>query len=437
MDTDSASTLFGRNPSYDAAGNVAQDGANTYLYDAEGRICAVQSLLNNSPIIGYLYDAEGTRIAKGTRTSWNCDNSGNNLTITTSYILGPDNEQLAELTWSGGTAQPVHTNVWAGGQLAATFDNSDPYDEPAGILYFHLSDWLGSRRVLTDSNGVVAQVCHSLPYGNGEDCIPPAATEHLFTGKERDAESGNDYFKYRYYASSMGRWLSPDPSGLTHADLGNPQSLNLYNYVGNRPLTIKDLDGLCWQGFQWACNIIQRFENRFSGYGFQTNDQILSNPNQRSQKKIKQKREESRTRESQPAQSLLANSAYQFSGFAPVHTTTVVVPIDAVPVPIPIFSIGVTTSVTWIPKTNTWCLGPSATLASGGGKAFSATMYGSTDAQYTKGVISGWGATLNAQPSELGGISVSSNSSGVLTGYTIATDAGVSGAWGYTKCADF
>jgi len=75
------------------------------------------------------------------------------------------------------------------------------------------------------------------------------------TGKERDTESGNDYFKYRYYASSMGRWLSPDPSGLSHADLGNPQSLNLYNYVGNRPLTVADLDGLCWKGFQWACDL--------------------------------------------------------------------------------------------------------------------------------------------------------------------------------------
>jgi RHS repeat-associated protein len=113
---------------------------------------------------------------------------------------------------------------------------------------------------------------------------------HLFTGKERDSESGNDYFKYRYYASSMGRWLSPDPSMFTHVDFGNPQSLNLYNYVGNRPLTLTDLDGLCWQGFQWACNIIQRVENRVSGFGFQTDDQIVLHPNQRSQKKVQENR---------------------------------------------------------------------------------------------------------------------------------------------------
>jgi hypothetical protein len=33
------------------------------------------------------------------------------------------------------------------------------------------------------------------------------------TGKERDSESGNDYFGARYYASTMGRFLSPDPAG--------------------------------------------------------------------------------------------------------------------------------------------------------------------------------------------------------------------------------
>jgi len=35
-----------------------------------------------------------------------------------------------------------------------------------------------------------------------------------FTGKERDSESGNDYFGARYYSSAMGRFMSPDPSGL-------------------------------------------------------------------------------------------------------------------------------------------------------------------------------------------------------------------------------
>jgi RHS repeat-associated protein len=64
-----------------------------------------------------------------------------------------------------------------------------------------------------------------------------------FTGKERDTESGNDYFEARYYASSTGRMISPDPSGLYYADPSNPQSLNLYSYVLNNPLTYTDPSG--------------------------------------------------------------------------------------------------------------------------------------------------------------------------------------------------
>jgi RHS repeat-associated protein len=67
---------------------------------------------------------------------------------------------------------------------------------------------------------------------------------YLFTGKERDTESGNDYFGARYYASSMGRFMSPDPSQLYYADPTNPQSLNLYSYALNNPLKNTDPTGL-------------------------------------------------------------------------------------------------------------------------------------------------------------------------------------------------
>jgi len=65
-----------------------------------------------------------------------------------------------------------------------------------------------------------------------------------FTGKERDAESGNDYFGARYYGSSMGRMLSPDPSQLYFANPAYPQSLNLYSYGRNNPLTNTDPTGM-------------------------------------------------------------------------------------------------------------------------------------------------------------------------------------------------
>jgi RHS repeat-associated protein len=71
-----------------------------------------------------------------------------------------------------------------------------------------------------------------------------------YTGKERDTESGNDYFEARYYSSSMGRFMSPDWSAkeegrdpVPYSDLDDPQSLNLYSYVRNNPLTRVDADG--------------------------------------------------------------------------------------------------------------------------------------------------------------------------------------------------
>ncbi len=68
----------------------------------------------------------------------------------------------------------------------------------------------------------------------------------ISTGKERDQESGNDYFGARYYGSSMGRFMSPDwsasPEGVPYAQLDNPQSLNLYGYFCTR---IPNASGVC------------------------------------------------------------------------------------------------------------------------------------------------------------------------------------------------
>jgi RHS repeat-associated protein len=80
-------------------------------------------------------------------------------------------------------------------------------------------------------------------------CLLSAASIHrsISTGKERDAESGNDYFDARYYSSAVGRFMSPDWSAkeepVPYAKMDDPQSLNLYAYVRNNPLTRVDADG--------------------------------------------------------------------------------------------------------------------------------------------------------------------------------------------------
>lgn len=63
-----------------------------------------------------------------------------------------------------------------------------------------------------------------------------------FTGKERDTESGNDCFGARYYGSSMGRFLSPDPTRLSQF-FDDPQTWNMYSYAHNNPLSYVDKNG--------------------------------------------------------------------------------------------------------------------------------------------------------------------------------------------------
>jgi RHS repeat-associated protein len=60
--------------------------------------------------------------------------------------------------------------------------------------------------------------------------------------KERDAETGLDYFIARYYSGSLGRFMSPDLP-LLDQNPGDPQSWNLYTYVRNNPLSWTDPDG--------------------------------------------------------------------------------------------------------------------------------------------------------------------------------------------------
>jgi RHS repeat-associated protein len=64
-----------------------------------------------------------------------------------------------------------------------------------------------------------------------------------FTSKERDAETGLDYFGARYMSSAQGRFTSPDPM-MASAHVANPQSWNRYTYTLNNPLRYFDPDGL-------------------------------------------------------------------------------------------------------------------------------------------------------------------------------------------------
>jgi RHS repeat-associated protein len=136
-----------------------------------------------------------------------------------------------------------------------------------------VTDQLGTPRLVFDKTGTLATTKRHdyLPFGEeltnqGLRAILPGyaaldGVRQKFTQKERDNETGLDYFGARYYGSTQGRFTSsdefaggPDQVGvfgsgdsekqaLPYADIANPQSLNKYQYTFNNPLRYTDSDG--------------------------------------------------------------------------------------------------------------------------------------------------------------------------------------------------
>jgi RHS repeat-associated protein len=114
-----------------------------------------------------------------------------------------------------------------------------------------ITDPLGSTRVITDGNGNPVSRHDYYPFGeelatsNRTSALQYGATDYVaqrFTSKERDSETGLDYFDTRYFSSAQGRFTSPDdPLADQHAR--DPQSWNLYSYVRNNPLKYTDPSG--------------------------------------------------------------------------------------------------------------------------------------------------------------------------------------------------
>ena len=214
--------------SYDAAGNLVQNGSINYTYDAENR------LVWSSNGYEYLYDGDGERVIKCTAgTQSNTCPSGSTGTLYWGTI--------AESSLSGTNLEEY---IFFNGKRVARRDVS------TNVVHYYFSDHLGSHAIVENATGSACeQDIDYYPYGGVEHdfCTTPVAQNYKFTGKERDAESGLDNFGARYYASNVGRFMTPDwaarPTAVPYAVLGDPQSLNLYTYVRNDPISSVDPDG--------------------------------------------------------------------------------------------------------------------------------------------------------------------------------------------------
>lgn len=217
--------------SYDEAGNLLNDGTHSYAYDAENKISKVDT------VNAYVYDGEGQRVRKLV---------GENIR----FVYGIGGQLIMEFNGSSGALTKEY--VYGASGLLATI-------EPTAInsngTRYATADTLGSPRVVTNSSAAVVSRHDYKPFGEEISAGTgarttgmgfPGASDGLrqkFTSKERDNETGLDYFLARYYAHPQGRFTSADPlmaSGRTSM----PQTWNRYCYVLNNPLNLIDPTGL-------------------------------------------------------------------------------------------------------------------------------------------------------------------------------------------------
>jgi RHS repeat-associated protein len=215
----------------------------TYIYDARG-----SGFVLANPEIKNGYRVRQTGYTEDTCSSDGIRDFGYN-------IFG---EQTLEHN-SNGTG--CRQEIYAGSRHIATY---------AGETIFNHADWLGNERYRSyyyTTN--YHQSCTNLPFGDALSCSAVGGGDPSpmhFTGRvsgfvlanpelnnAHDFETGVDCFAIapgssgfgaRYNSSQLGRFMTPDPSGILTGGTGNPLGLNLYSYVENNPVNAVDPDGL-------------------------------------------------------------------------------------------------------------------------------------------------------------------------------------------------
>ena len=158
----------------------------------------------------------------------------------------------------------------------------------SSAVHWLVADHLGTPRIIFDQSGDLANVRRHdyAPFGEellaGGRASDPAyggdAIRQQLTLKERDVETGLDYFLARYYSSTHGRFTSVDPDNAEgRAEPSNPQGWNAYSYVTNSPLNKIDPDG---RSPEW----LQKIKNALAWGKAVTNAQLAE--------EVKQKKEE-------------------------------------------------------------------------------------------------------------------------------------------------
>ena len=250
-----------------SAGSCTTPHSSSYgdQYDCAGNqtATAMASSPYNSPGSTFYYDGENRLVTASVAGQGGA-----------SFVYDGEGRRVQKTAASGTVTTYVHD---AKGDLAAEY--STAVDPATGTQYLSV-DHLGSTRLIADASGNPKSCFDYLPFGEeipanvdgrsgcyetmaspAQYPAPPDVVNQKFTGKERDSETGLDFFGARYFSAAQGRFTSPDwsekPEPVPYADLNNPQSLNLYAYARNNPLNRTDPDGHCTVGGEehgfWWC----------------------------------------------------------------------------------------------------------------------------------------------------------------------------------------
>mgnify|MGYP000445100749 CR=1 FL=1 len=253
--TDRLATINGVAVTLDAAGNLTSDGSYQYLWNSLGQLAELRKP-DNTLVASYYYDHQNLRTRKVTTAA---APQGISKTF---YHYDQAGHLIAETT-PGNT--PQATYIWNGDVLTGFIVH-----QPARTVYTVQTDHLGSPFQVRTLAGQVVWRWESEAFGKtapNEDVDGDGQKLTLnlrFPGQYFDRESGLHYNWNRYYSPKLGRYMSPDPIGLSGG-------MNLYGYANQNPLSYTDplglayfasrpLSGLPWLG-SFSQNTLDDFLN--------------------------------------------------------------------------------------------------------------------------------------------------------------------------------
>jgi RHS repeat-associated protein len=251
------------NYTYDAAGNVTNDGAHSYTYDAENRLVSV----DGGATAQYRYDHQNRRVTKIVGSNWT------HYVWMGSQVIGEHDATTPYSTNPTYQVQSARKDYIYGGENIIHTRQRSSSTSPWTTRY-SLSDRLSVRIVLDTSGNLIGRQAH-LPFG--EDFGESGTQEnHHLASYERDSESGSDYAVNRQYSQITGRFNRSDPLAAS-GKKGFPQSWNRYAYTENDPINMRDPLGLDDWGDPCGSRSVVPLEDGW-GFNFSYNGPVLSTP---------------------------------------------------------------------------------------------------------------------------------------------------------------